>query len=228
MHLRSILAATLLLGVAIPLAIVTPAAAHCDGVTGQILVVDKCIVQTAMEQAVDAFNAAGDGSVVMVFPSQQRWHPENVTVKNGGTVLFVWADVLGSDIHDPRNGASTGNQALDRLKPVPPPLYPQGLTGECFDIIKDQNEFLDKGKYYPVTFRVDPVTHALSVSNSLLAGGLPLLGSPPLTKPFHDCLPGLGSTSPDPTLFVLPYHCGVHGAANTPIKAMRGSITVVI
>jgi plastocyanin len=231
---RFVLPASLALAALLALPAMPVAQAHCDGGEGYIVVVDKCIAQTGIEAAVDALNAASDGSYAFVIAKDQRFHPENVTIRNGGTVVFVWADVFQSDVHDPRNSASTGSQALDMLKPTPPKLWPDGLSGACFDVVPNQDALLSKTTpLFPVSLRYDAGTGIVSVSNSVLPGtplGAPIGrledGTPPVSQPYHDCAQGISSNASDSA--VLPYHCGVHGGATTPVRAMRGSIRIEV
>lgn len=208
------------LGLLLPFALPF-ASAHCDGVSGSVVVLDRCLAWTQVEKAIDAANLAGDGQVAFIAASCQRFHPESVTIHNGGTVTFVWADALCNDQHDPRSSVSTGSTAADQLKPAPD----RYRFGECFDVKADEGNLLQNNNPdYPLTFRVDFGTGAVQRANAILAGA-PVVGEPPVAKPFTSCPAGNAST--DGSEVVIPYHCGVHGFINTPVTAMRGSITVV-
>ena len=215
------------------LAAVPPAAAHCDGITGSIGPVSKCFLHTLAEDTVEALNAAGNGEYAFVLAKDFRFHPENVTIRSGGTVYIVWADFLGPQVHDPRNSVSTGDQALDRMKPAPPIHDPvlKGHIGRCFDILRDTQppQNLDQGDVYYLTFRYDEPTGSVAKSHGILTDQVPVVGDPPVSEDYQPCADEVRSVSPDPGKAVLPYHCGLHGVPGgvNGQSQMRGSITII-
>jgi plastocyanin len=155
-----------------------------------------------------------------------RFHPENVTVRSGGTVVWLWADELGPTNHDPRSSGSTGSVTLDKLKPSPTAL------GACFWNLLDQGHLLGQGGVagngdaYNLTLR-SPSAGRIEKSAGMGSGSLPLLGSPPHAQPFSPCPAGTASVTLEGAM-VFPYHCGVHAAPGGSEPGMRGTITVVV
>jgi plastocyanin len=197
-----------------------PAAAHCN-TSGNLVIVPKCTIMAALELAVDQANAAADGQVAFVLLKDFRFHPENVTIRNGGTVMFVWADTDSVNFHDPRNSGSTGSPSDDLQKPTP-----NGLAGSCFWNLNDQGDFLEEaGDFYNVTLRYDAGSGVLSKSAGLTSGSTPVIGDPPLAQAFQDC--PAGNSSGGPVEVVVPYHCGIHGTIGNNL-GMRATITVVV
>ncbi|HEV8360923.1 MAG TPA: hypothetical protein VGR28_10755 [Candidatus Thermoplasmatota archaeon] len=224
---RAVVAA---LPLALVLALAPPAAAHCDFTTGNIVqagpvAVSRCMVQTVLEGGVDAVNAQLDGQVAFVMVKDFRFHPDHVTIRNGGTVVWVYADVQGAAQHDPRSSSTCGSQALDLA--LCNPLLPL-RWGKCFDVLRDTQDLMeDLGDLYPVTYRYDPGTGLVEKSFGTLSGA-PVVGQPPVAEPFTPCEPD--TTTPAPGQSVVPYHCGIHGtplAFNGADGQMRGAITIL-
>lgn len=211
--------------VTLPLALAPPAAAHCpSGSAGHLLlpgVISTCPLNQSLEDAVAAANAASGGRLAFVLLKDFRFHPDVVSIKTGGTVVFVYADTDQSQQHDPRSsgGCSSGT-------PLPEPeqcvLGPTG--GACFDVHNDDGGFMVyNGQTYPVTLRYVPATGVIQKSRGLMSGTL--MGDLTGAKPFTNCSPVNGVDS-GPAGTTIPYHCGIHGLATTTVKLMRGAIVI--
>jgi plastocyanin len=209
--------------------VAAPAAAHCDEISGNTLVLNNCFLHKTVEDRVEALNAAADGTVAFILVKHRQFHPENVTIKNGGTVVWVYADraIGGNEDHDPRSSSTCGSQQLDIQQCVPlRPLNQPQPWGDCFDVLIDQGEFMkDLGDVYALTFRVNAASGALQKSEGV-ASGTPVVGQPPLADPFTTCPAGSASVGGAAGLATIPYHCGIHGAPLQPVDRMRGTIIV--
>lgn len=207
----------------------TPSASAACGAQGNILLIPKCFIEENLEDVVEALNAQMDGDVAFVYAQDFRFHPENVTIRSGGSVVFFWLDNLGGNQnHDPRNSGTTGSQTLDLLKPKPIPE----LTSKCFDIVDRPGHLLlgqggaaGNGDTWNLTFRFTPATGLVERSEGLMTGSAPVVGEPPQAGPFLDCPAGTSSNSA--AAAVIPYHCGLHGSIGNNL-GMRASITVVV
>jgi len=216
---------------AAPLFVAPAAWAHCDNIDGAIGVVPKCLLNEAIEDRIKQLNDLGGGEWAFVMVKDTQFHPENVTIKNGGTVIWVWLDAFSNQVHDPRSSVScdgTRQSALLQCMPNTPERW-----GECFDVLRDKLSFMGdtntKNFYYPVTFKVDTPAAPLQKSHGVLSGTLPLpySDSPnsfPFPQTFQTCTQDTAAY--DGGVVTVPYHCGIHGTPTLPFK-MRGSITII-
>ncbi len=197
-----------------------PASAHCEEPMLVLGILDTCAVQGPLEQAVDALNLALQGEAAVVLVKDFRFHPEVVTIRDGGTVVWVWGDTLAAQHHDPASSASCGSREADlqRCRPSDP--------GRCFDVLRDQNELLtSEGDHYALSFRAGAAPGGgvlVEKSHGYLGGMQPADGL--WAEPFQPC--PAASASGDAGEAVLPFHCALHGGAFTPRKEMRGAVVI--
>lgn len=207
----------------VPLGLVPPAAAHCPaGTAGNLLgVTNTCQFNDELEVAIDQANAAADGQVAFVMVKDLRFHPDVVTIKTGGTVVFVYADVDQSQQHDPK---SSGLCATGSAVPNPETCVPvRDQTGRCFWVFNDDGATMSyAGQTYPITLKYAAGSGLIQKSRGFLTGTP--VGDLTGAQPFRNCPAGTGYNSASET--IIAYHCGVHGAADTQIKDMRGAIVV--
>lgn len=206
-----------LLAVAAFTALAPAASAHCDGITGVIVVLDKCTIQQGLEAAVDRANAVLAKSAAFVLVKDFRFHPEVVTIRSGGTVTWLYGDVHQNQQHDPRSGGTCGSREADLAK------CPPTVMSRCFDVLYDAGALMTRpGDAYPVTFRYDAAAAQVWKSHGLLSGGPSDAATG--AEPFRACPVRTGSaTAAD---YVVPYHCGLHGTATAIVTEMRGAIVV--
>ena len=202
-----------------------PAEAHCDGITGNTHGVSNCLLQETLEDRVKQFNDATDGMLVIVLAKDRQFHPENVTIRDGGTVVWVWADGQDNRLHEPRSSVSCGTREADLAQCMP--NVPQ-RWGECFDVLPDTGNYLgDLGSdnvVYAVTFWSAPPSGPIQKSHGLLSGTLPVpYGAAPLPEEPKTC--AADTASFDDGLATIPYHCAIHGTPTVPFQ-MRGTVTV--
>ncbi len=198
-------------------------AGHCDGIEGNILVVDKCQLNETLEDHVKGLNDASDGSTAFVLVKDFRFHPEVVTIRPGGTVVFVHADIHSNQQHDPRSSGPCADGDADPVADAQS-CIPTTL-GTCFDVYRDTGQFQkDNGDTYPVTFRVaGPGLDHVEKSHGWWSGTDhgDALGA----QPFAACPPDTHIEQEG--VFVVPIHCGIHGAPRTFVTQMRGAIRIL-
>lgn len=218
-------AAALLLALPFVPGLAPVASAHCDPGSGSTILglVSTCPYNGDVEAALQAASAATGGTVAFVLVKDYTFHPNVVTVKSGGTVVFLYADTEGQAQHDPRSSGPCTDAGVD------PALAPEACVpsapGRCFDVRRDQGADLKQvGDSYPLTFRYTPAASLIEKSRGILSG-TPVVGQPPLAEAFKACPAGSGATGASRA--VVPYHCGNHGGSGTPIQTMRGAIIVV-
>lgn len=198
--------------------------AHCEPGTGgsTLGLVSTCPLNEHVETATDALNEATDGALAVVVVKDRRFHPEVVNVRNGGTVVFVYADKDMNELHDPLSSGPCMDAAVDPAV-APKDCLPTDF-GRCFDVkVDDGVTMKDYGQTYPLTFRYRPADGVVEKSRGVLSG-TPVVGEPPLADPFVDCPAGTSLNAAGQA--VIPYACSLHGSPFTPVREMRGAIIV--
>lgn len=209
--------------VALTVPVLVPGAqAHCQDNYPILFVLRNCPIQGGLEAAIDAANAASAGDMAYVLLKDLRFHPDVVTIKNGGTVVFVNSVLAGVEKHDPRASGPCANG----IEPLPDPeaCVPTWLDPVrdpfCFDVLPDTGSVMDKGDRYPVTLKYAPAPLGFEKSHGYMSGTP--VGTATGAKPFVSCLPITGY--PEGDRAVIAYHCGIHGIPN--VDTMRGVILV--
>jgi plastocyanin len=217
---RSAVLVTALALATLGVGLVPPAAAHCPNGQGAILgAVSTCQYNDEAEVAVAQANASSQGNTAFVLVKDKSFHPPVVTIKSGGTIVFVYADSDQSEQHDPRGSGRCGN-AVDPLA-LPEKCVPSVSNGPCFDVVRDDGtNMVFMGQTYPVTLKYTSGSGLLQKSRGLLSGSA--VGDLTGAQPFSNC-PSVTHYA-QPTQAVIPYHCGLHGTATT--GEMRGTIVV--
>lgn len=213
-----------LVALAVPV-LVPGARAHCQDNYPILFRIPNCTLQAGLEAAIDAANAASDGTVAYVLTKDKRFHPDVVTIMSGGTVVFVNSVVAGVDDHDPRASGPCTN--VPSPLPNPEACVPTWLIKPadpfCFDVLDDTGSLLKgDGARYPVTFRYTPSPLLFEKSFGYLSGTP--VGTATGAQPFQTCQSITGYPQGDHA--VIAYHCGIHGIPSQGEK-MRGVIRVV-
>jgi plastocyanin len=203
-----------------------PADAHClpgtDHQTLPPIPFSSCTLNQPLEDLSMQVSAASGFTVAIVFVKDFTFHPEVVTVRSGGTVVFKWLDEDWVETHQPQSSGLCAN-AVDPLA-APRQCVPSAAA-RCFSRLADDAQPLDTSDdAYPVTFRYDGATGLLEKSRGILSG-TPVVGEPPLAQAFRAC-PG-DTSYRSAGQAVMPYHCQIHGGAATPVQMMRGAIVVL-
>lgn len=207
------------------------AAAHCPtgdagvpvpALSGTPLAVSTCPLNDPVEAQLQALSAASGGTVAFVLVKDFSFHPDVVTVKSGGTVVFVYADVDWNQQHDPTSSGPCLDAQVDPVA-EPAACVPTD-SARCFSYEADHglNAMKALGDNYPLTFRYAPAS-GIAKSMGVLSG-TPVLGEPPLAQAFKACAPDTGYDTPSQA--VIPYHCALHAGPFGPHPEMRGAIIV--
>ncbi len=208
----------------------TTSEAACDPeVEGHLLAVpivgatpSSCTYNDDLIAAVDALNAASDGSMAYVLVKDFGFHPAVTHVKTGGSVTFIYADLEWAQNHDPRSSGSCRDAGADPLAD-PASCAPGFGAGRCFDVFNDQGSFMKSaGDTYPLTFRYDAARGALDKSHGMGTGSA--LGDLTGAQPFRQCPSSTVMTYDEQA--IIAYHCKIHGEANSQVTRMRGVIVV--
>jgi hypothetical protein len=204
--------------------LVGTAAGHCpDGAESTIVAgISTCEHNEELERTVDRLNEATGDEQVYVLVKDLGFHPPVAEVADGGTIVLVWGDVEGNEQHDPRS-SGVGDDAECRNAHEDPVDCRPNNPGACFSL-SDASAFLSEpGDTYEVTMRVNDDGN-VEVSEGQFSGA-PVVGQPPFSPRFRECPQGTSATGPGGSL-VVPYHCGIHGGANTVEQMMRGAIVL--
>lgn len=198
----------------------SPAAAHCENGSMIGNLVNSCLLMEPIEDVLVDINAALGGDMAFVLARERRFHPEVVTIRTGGTVVWLYADAVNNaDNHDPRDSGTCGSQEADlnRCGPSSPNPAP------CFDVKDDLGQLLKSpGDFYHVTFTYAPATGQIEKSFGLRSGTL--VGDLTGAGAFIPCPSFISSNTPERA--VIPYHCAIHGGLFTIEKGMRGAVIV--
>lgn len=145
-------------------------------------------------------NAAEHDLAVIVMKDRQ-FLPPVVTLRSGGTVLFVWADSEKREHHSPQSSGSTGDPATDLGGG-----YVPAAPGACFSSILDLGaEIVGEGSTYPLT---------LAFAGGRISKSMGYFGGSPvgdLTGAQALRLCPAGSHSVQAGAAVVPFHCKLHG-----------------
>jgi plastocyanin len=153
--------------------------------------------------------------LAVVVMKDRLFLPPIVQVKEGGSVLFVWADSEAREAHSPQSSGTTGSAALDRSG-----LYVPAAPGKCFNsFIELGGELQGEGHAYPLS--LDRAGERVRKATGLAASTPPgALFAEWVTCP-------AGSHSSDGQGWVVPYHCRLHGVeVGGPNGAMKGAIVL--
>ncbi len=220
------LACLLLVGL---LALPPGALAHCKDDTDAHLITipivgptpSTCPYNEDVEGLVQAWNEASGDEHVFVLVKDQSFHPPLVTVKSGATVTFVYADVEWAEEHDLKSSGRCANWWVD------PGQDPQNCVpsnpGQCFSMGTDQADMRSLGDTYPLTFQYISADEAILKSHGFQTGTP--IGDLTGAQPFRECPSSTGYTNPETG--TIPFHCSLHGGADSDLQTMRGSIIVV-
>lgn len=198
---------------------IEPAQAHCDHPQHLLGIIDTCDLHEPLEDSVLAFNEAMDGQVAIILAKDKLFHPEVVTIRPGGTVVFMHADVHTNEDHDPKSSPTCGSQEADMDK-CPP--FPPDRIGRCFNVFKDTGNTLQRpGDGYELTFDYDPGQDTVYKSHGILTS---TLGPGEWAEEFEECPDDTSSRTPERA--VIPFHCALHGGFSTADRDMRGAIII--
>lgn len=182
----------------------------------------SCTYNDEMIAVVDALNAASDGSMAYVLVKDFGFHPAITHIKTGGSVTFIYADLEWAQNHDPRSSGTCRTADVDPLA-NPESCIPGAGAGRCFDVFNDQGAFMkSSGDTYPLTFRYDAARSVVDKSHGMGTGSP--TGDLTGAEPFRSC-PASTVVAYDEQA-VIPYHCKIHGDANSQVTRMRGVIVV--
>lgn len=197
------------------------AAAHCpDGAEATVVGgISTCPYNEDLEETVDRLNEASEDRV-WVLVKDLGFHPPVVDVADGGTVTFVWGDIERNEVHDPQSSGVDGASNCQNPWADPLNCTPQA-PGVCFRL--EEGLMDEPGDTYSIQFQA--TDDAVTVSETPY-GDAPVLGGPPFSPAHRECPDGTTVAGPEDDTLTIPYHCGIHGGANTQETIMRGAVVL--
>lgn len=160
--------------------------------------------------------------VAVVFMKDRLFLPPVVSVRSGGTVLFVWADSERREHHSPRSSGSTGDPARDLSGAYAPDL---DVWGKCFNAEAELGqEVSGEGATYPLTLAFDPAAQRIRAAMGVFAGSA--VGNLTGADPLRTC--PVGTHALQGGAAVVPYACKLHGFALAGENGqMKGAVIVL-